>query len=360
LNLLSSSNLKLPKQIKIGLSDKINTPMVFGYFEPIVLMPISICNNLSNEEIKLILIHEIAHILRNDFIINIFVKLTAIVLWFNPFSYLLLQKINLLREIACDELVMECNNAPVEYSKALYLIANADNTSMSSQMIGATNGNNNHLLIRIKRINNISNENRYSKAIVSFLLIVSVCISSFLLTHGKINKPNEQVKQYTFKSNSNIAKKSYLAPVQNTFKSKKPIKHISQNLSVANAISINEKSVNNSNYDELINETKLWIKQHQNPILYAGYSNIQDSVDNLVAERLLMSSIIRSYQLKRAVMEQRLSNAKDMTEVVDYYMHSKEWDAIAEYEKWANEYLGRHQQDTSLFPATTKQQIQYR
>lgn len=366
MNLLSTINIKLPKRIKIGLSDKVKTPIVFGFWEPIILLPISICNNLSNEEIKLVLIHELAHILRNDFLINLIIKLSGIVLWFNPFNYFFTRKINLLREIACDDFVIKNTNEPILYSKALYLVANSNSYNMSSYVIGVTNGNRNELLSRIKKLNNINEKSKigFYNTFFAVLLVMIGFIGSIFLSKGKSIVNNLQVKQYAIKSNGQFAQFTALTSKQDTkqdiIKPKKQKVTISKNNNVANIVAIAENAENNSNYDALINETKLWIKQHQNPILYAGYSNIQVSVDNLIAEKFLMSSIIKSYQLKRAVMEQRLSSAKDMTEVVYYYMHSKEWDAIAEYEKWAKEYLGRHQQDTSLFPATTKQQIQYR
>ena len=54
-----------------------------------------------------------------------------------------------------------------------------------------------------------------------------------------------------------------------------------------------------------------------------------------------------------------LVKAQDKNEAFDYLMNSKEWADIIEYEKWAEEYLRRHQQSTSLPTSATKQQIQY-
>ena len=59
LTLLKGTQLNIPANLSIGLSDKVTSPMVFGFMEPIILLPLSICNHLSNEEIKLILMHEL-------------------------------------------------------------------------------------------------------------------------------------------------------------------------------------------------------------------------------------------------------------------------------------------------------------
>ena len=58
LKLLEGTHVNIPSNLRIGLSEKVSSPMVFGFMEPIILLPLSICNHLSNEEIKLILIHE--------------------------------------------------------------------------------------------------------------------------------------------------------------------------------------------------------------------------------------------------------------------------------------------------------------
>ena len=65
----------------------------------------------------------------------------------------------------------------------------------------------------------------------------------------------------------------------------------------------------------LLNETRNWIKKLENPIQFANYTNDIDSVDNLIAERLLLSSIIKSYQLKRTILSQKLSKAQDKNEI---------------------------------------------
>ena len=365
LNLLATTSIKINHRIKIGVSQKINSPLVFGFFEPIILLPFSICNQLSPEQIKLILLHEIAHILRNDYIINLIISLTKIVLWFNPFSYLFLRRINLLRELSCDEFVVEHSNAPISYSKALYQLAHNVQPKMPNLAMGAMGTLESDLLIRIKNINQIKNTNTYRfKLIVSVLLLISIgFLGSILIsntTYTNAEKPligsnNLKNTYVVYKSKNTPLKEEEKNPKQN----RKPI-------IVQKEPQLEEKNLNNemnvlvkNDYDILLDETRTWIKQHENPIQFANYSNTNDSLDNLIAERLLMTSIIKSYQLKKAILTQKLSKAKDNNEAIDYLMNSKEWEDIVAYEKWAKEFLGRHQQISSLPSTTTKQQIQY-
>ena len=72
---------------QIGQSNKIQSPITFGWMDAVILLPFSILNHLTIEEVKLILLHEVAHIVRNDFMIQVIIKLAHTVLLFNPFSY---------------------------------------------------------------------------------------------------------------------------------------------------------------------------------------------------------------------------------------------------------------------------------
>ena len=363
-NLLETT-FKINQPIRIGVSHKINSPMVFGFFEPIILLPFSICNQLSTEQIKLILLHEIAHVLRKDYFINLILNLTEVLLWFNPFSYLFIRRINLLRELSCDEFVVEHSNAPIAYSKALYQLAHNVQSRMPNLAMGAIGTIESDLLTRIRSINQIKNTSVYR-----FKLILSVFLFMFIGFLGSllIKKSTYTNTEKTLTLNSNLKNTYVVHKSKNTTLKvdvKKPMQIRKPNL-VQKEAQLAVNKLNNelnvlvkNDYDILLDETRTWIKQHENPIQYANYSNSNDSLDNLIAERLLMSSIIKSYQLKKAILTQKLSKAKDHNEAIDYLMNSKEWDDIVSYEKWAKEFLGRHQQSSSLPTTTTKQQIQY-
>ena len=376
LSVLSHTGITIPKHLKIGISDKVTTPTLLGYLEPIILLPISICNNLSTQEIKLILIHELAHILRQDYLINLLTKFSSIVLWFNPFNYFFNKKINILREIACDEFVLQHSNEAITYSKALFQIANLNQITQSSFVMAATNGNKQELLERIRKINKITvveNKFNYAKSIFTFVLIISVFIGSFYLnpnTHLNVSKntidQNVTITRSPILSSNSIVVNKVKAQKNKVTKKINADNNNHQNVialnSAENNSDINDGYTNSTkpNYDDLIHDTKIWIKKHQNQTQFASYSNTEDSIDNLIAETLLMRSIIKNYQLKKAIIAQKLSLVQDKNEALDYLNNSNEWNDIKAYEKWAKEYLGRHQQDTSLFSSTTKQKIQYR
>jgi len=86
----SLPNSSISRKVKIGTSSSIETPISLGWIEPIILLPIAIVNQLSVKEIESIILHEWAHILRNDYLINLMTSFVQVVLFFNPYVYLTL------------------------------------------------------------------------------------------------------------------------------------------------------------------------------------------------------------------------------------------------------------------------------
>lgn len=78
-------------------------PMVVGFVRPTVLLPLAAVNNLTLDELELILAHELAHVRRHDVWVNLFQRLVETALFFNPGAWRLSRRISALREYCCDE-----------------------------------------------------------------------------------------------------------------------------------------------------------------------------------------------------------------------------------------------------------------
>ncbi|HEY2726356.1 MAG TPA: M56 family metallopeptidase, partial [Parafilimonas sp.] len=77
-------NSGIKKQIALLRSTIAKVPMVVGYFKPVILFPAAAFTALAPEEIEAILLHELAHIRRKDYLINIFQRIAEIIFFFNP------------------------------------------------------------------------------------------------------------------------------------------------------------------------------------------------------------------------------------------------------------------------------------
>jgi beta-lactamase regulating signal transducer with metallopeptidase domain len=352
--LLQVTPIALNENLKIGLNKAIISPIVFGVLEHIVLLPVSLCNQIEKNELKMLLLHEYAHITRKDYLLNLMIELSGMLLWFNPFVYLFKKELNLQREIACDEYVVEITNNPIAYSKALLAVAE-NSLETNHQLFLAANSNNADFKTRIELINGIhlkSNQKTNQKiTLMAFFLMIG---SLFFLNASKTSPVNNvKFEKHTLASISS-------SQIHKLYLDKKVSLYSKKSNKIKSKISGAPKELNNIkykpvidkdlDYNDLVIQTKNWIKAHEDPILFTGYNenntfNSKDSTEEVLANKLLMLSIVKSYQLKKAIFEEKVKNISKNTsnknEVIDYLLNSSEWNEMVQYEKWVHEFLQR-------------------
>jgi bla regulator protein blaR1 len=110
---------KVKKVIKLLESALITVPCVIGYFKPVILLPIGLLNQLPEKEVEAILAHELAHIIRKDWILNIFQSMVEAIFYFHPAIWWISEKIREEREHCCDDYVLKNSANQIIYAKAL-------------------------------------------------------------------------------------------------------------------------------------------------------------------------------------------------------------------------------------------------
>ena len=344
LNTLPPQVFKKTANIKIGLSNQIDAPITFGWLNPIVLLPIAICNQLTTKEIETILMHEIAHILRKDYIINIIISLNQTILFFNPFSILLNKEMSLQREIACDLMVIKNNPEKVEYMNALLKIAEhvnkriQKNTTLAIGILGSQS----ELLKRIQYFNNIKTNT--SKQLIFKLmtgLAFTTCIFLSTRTATTIKYMPPVISAKGIEKNNN-----YTVAVAN----KKAIKLLKPSHITKDIEAKNSHDLKNETYANLVDQTLMWIKKHEPTSQFATYQEEKDNESYKIADKLLIRAIFSNYQLKRDLLNQKLAKASNLKEALDYLLKSEELEQIKQYEKWTKEFLQTHPEniDTTL------------
>ena len=336
--------LKNTANIKIGLSNQIDAPITFGWLNPIVLLPIAICNQLTTKEIETILIHEIAHILRKDYIVNIIINLNQTILFFNPFSILLNKEMSLQREIACDLIVIQNNPKKIEYMNALLKIAEHVNKRIQKNATLAIGilGSQSELLKRIQYFNNIktnTSKQLFFKLMTGMVFATCIFLSTRTVT-SIINKPSILIANETAKNNNfTIA-----VPI------KKATKVLEPSLIIKGIKEKHSHDLKNETYANLIDQTMIWIKKHEPTSQFATYQEEKENESYKIADKLLIRAIFSNYQLKRDLLNQKLAKASNLKEALDYLLKSEELEQIKQYEKWTKEFLQTHPQniDTTL------------
>jgi beta-lactamase regulating signal transducer with metallopeptidase domain len=100
----------------------LQAPAVIGWFRPVVFLPAAALAGLSEEQLEVVIAHELAHIRRFDPFVNVFQVCVETLLFYHPAIWWLNRKIRAEREHCCDDLAVAfCGNA-VEYARALTLM----------------------------------------------------------------------------------------------------------------------------------------------------------------------------------------------------------------------------------------------
>lgn len=321
----------------IGASKVLETPITFGWMDAVILLPISILNHLSVEEVKFILLHEVAHIIRHDFLIQILLKATHSILLFNPFSYFFSNEINVQRELACDAWVLKKINNPLAYSKSLYQLALVANKEHNQFILNAI-GTNKEVLTRIQFLNKLPIQSKYFK----FKLTFSCLIFIFTSIGFKSNKSIQPV------SNIISAHKQFINKTNDDqialHQSATPYKKSSPKIIITRLHPSFETStpIKEEDYAAAVTKAANWIKERENPYQFVNYSNTRDSLEFEIAEKLMLRSLIQNYQLRKELLNAKLASIASEKEAIDFLEHSKEWKDILQYESWASAFLKRH------------------
>ncbi|QHS60059.1 M56 family metallopeptidase [Chitinophaga agri] len=170
------TQLRIPRKVKLLISQYIQVPVMIGFLKPVILMPAAMFNNLTAEQLEAILVHELAHIKRNDYLLNIFQSIVETILFFNPFIWWISKNIRLEREHCCDDIVLKHQVQPLHYAKALVALEEYRLTVNALAMAAADNKQ--HLFHRIKRIMEMKTKNiNYTQKLLAVMIIAVGLVS---------------------------------------------------------------------------------------------------------------------------------------------------------------------------------------
>jgi beta-lactamase regulating signal transducer with metallopeptidase domain len=180
-------HMGIKKKITIWFSSLVDTPLTLGFWKPVILLPVAAVNHLSIQQAEAIILHELNHIRRNDYLVNLLIACTDIILFFNPFTRFLTGIVRKEREHSCDDLVLQFRYDPTAYAKALLTLEQNRCGATSSLALAATGKNQQFLLNRVKRI--LAKENTSApvpQRMIAFLLSALLIGFIGLYNPGKI------------------------------------------------------------------------------------------------------------------------------------------------------------------------------
>lgn len=154
---LLAQSLAVKRTVEIVESALVTVPTVIGALKPVILLPASALTGLSTEQLEAILAHELAHIKRNDYLMNLIQTAIDILLFYHPAAWYISRKIRNERENCCDDIAVQVTGDSLKYARALATMEEIK--AASRRLAVAASGGN--LFDRISRI--VSKEEKKQK-----------------------------------------------------------------------------------------------------------------------------------------------------------------------------------------------------
>ena len=188
------AKLNIPGKIKLVTGSKTDIPFTAGFLKPVIYFPVTAFSALTTEQAEAILLHELAHIKRNDYLFNLIQKGMEMVMFFNPISWMLGAEIRQEREFCCDDFVVDHTTDPELYARGLFILEQ-HRTEAHTLSLAATGSKTNTLLERIKRITDMKTYKLSLRpGIYAFLGFMAAGLSVAWITPAESEKNNKPIK----------------------------------------------------------------------------------------------------------------------------------------------------------------------
>ncbi len=235
--------------VRLLESDWVKTPSVIGFLKPIILLPVGLLNNLPPEQVEAILLHELAHIRRNDYLVNFIQCLLEQAFFFNPGLLWVSALIRQERENCCDDLAVSVLNNKTHYIKAL--VAFQEFNLKSPRYALGFADQKMPLLDRVKRLINHHNYKTLSlmekiSLLAGLLLISAVTFVSLQKSHAQSTNSSKSFSTITFTGDG-----SELNPQDVYTKDQKgKTYHVKRVDGKIVELKVNDKTIDPKNYDD--------------------------------------------------------------------------------------------------------------
>ncbi|QOS92601.1 BlaR1 family beta-lactam sensor/signal transducer [Peribacillus sp. JNUCC41] len=175
--------LQIKKSIKIVISKRVQSPMIFGLFQTYIVLPSQHEDWLSLKNYEYIFLHELSHYKNKDLLTNYVILFYQIIYWFNPLVWLAFREMRLDREIACDASVLQLldDHSFSEYGNTIINFLDLSKRSSKLQMVTQLNGSKLQIKKRIERISAYEHSTKKSIRKSVFIYVLASIILTIQL-----------------------------------------------------------------------------------------------------------------------------------------------------------------------------------
>lgn len=172
-------NSGVRRDVALFVSDRISGPLTLGFFKPMVLVPVGFFAGLTAEQAEAILLHEIAHIRRHDYMVNLLQTAIRTIFFFHPAIHFISRKIDNDREHACDDFAVALTHNPDALMRGLAALR----LSLTPKPFTlAADGKNTPLVARLKRLGSPDQPKRRPEQVMTSVVALLVAGGLYTVT----------------------------------------------------------------------------------------------------------------------------------------------------------------------------------
>lgn len=113
------TRLRVSRPVQLLVSSLVQAPVVVGWLRPAVLAPVGALAGLPADQVEALLLHELAHIRRQDYLVNLLQGVIEAILFYHPAVWWISGHIRVERELCCDDIAVAASGDVLTYARAL-------------------------------------------------------------------------------------------------------------------------------------------------------------------------------------------------------------------------------------------------
>ncbi|MCE5187524.1 MAG: M48 family metalloprotease [Planctomycetaceae bacterium] len=197
--------LGISKAVGIAESALVQVPTAIGWLKPVILLPASALTGLDEMQLRAMIAHELAHIKRGDYLVNMLQTAIEILGFYHPAVWWISKQIRIERENCCDDIAVELTQNKTEYAKALF--------SMEQIRVGhaalAMSSSGGSLSDRIRRLIAKSECSTaradWMSAVLTIVLVMAPLVGAAIAMNSRSDQPEADGELIVYAVNRNIS-----------------------------------------------------------------------------------------------------------------------------------------------------------
>lgn len=194
-----AATLNIRSTVHLFESVRVSTPVVIGFIRPVVLLPVGLATGLTTKQIEAILAHELAHVKRFDYLVNLLQSLVEVVYFFHPALWWVSSRVRIEREHCCDDIAIEVCGDKLAFARAL---AEVETFRQSPALAMAFVSKKGVILQRVRRVLGVTEKPQRRMSpnalVLLVLLVFGVSVYAF--------QPTDKPRQHKAKNISHTSK----------------------------------------------------------------------------------------------------------------------------------------------------------